>query len=722
MEQMTLDNLEIQEEKNRVSEKDKLKEIKKRLEELRKKEAYHSELYYEKNTNEISDYEYDMLKKEIEKIEEQYPELKDENGVSKRIGAGKISTLFEKVVHNVPLQSLQDVFNYEEIYDFEKRVKKVLEQYEEPTYVVETKIDGLSVAIEYNEGKIVKAATRGDGKIGEDVTENVLQIKSLPHEIPYNGKIIIRGEIFMPYSVLEEINQKAVEEGKKIFANTRNAASGTLRQKKKEVVKERKLDIFVFNVQESDETFETHKQSLEFVAKQGIQINPYIFQVKDMNEAISKIEKIGEMREDLPFAIDGAVIKVNELSLRKEIGEIEKYPKWAVAYKYPPQKVETVIDRVDLSVGRTGSITPIAIFKEGKVVDGSRIYKATLNNFEIIQKKGIRIKDHVLIQKAGDVIPEVVEVLTEKRNGNEIVIEVPTKCPECNTGVNYDNVTPRCTNLDCPAKLEQKIIYFVSKTAMNIEGMGEKIIIDLINMGKIKDIADIYTITKEDITKLKELRKARKRLESGIEIEEEEVDYKKNVKESKKLEENIIKAIEKSKSNPFTKVLISLGIPGVGPSQAKEIAKYFNNIENIEKASKEELKEIKGVGEIVANNVTEYMSQKGHIEILERLKAYGLQMKYDEAKAEEEEEAKIDESEIVSEKLKGEIIVITGKMTKPKKEIYKEIYIHSGEVKEAINKEVTMVIYDKPGSSKYKKAENLGIKLLTEEEFYQTIN
>lgn len=482
------------------------KQVKKRIEELREKVEYHAKRYYDEDRPEISDFEYDMLMVELRNLEKEYPEFQSKESLTQKVG-GHVKEGFEKVTHEVPLQSLQDVFSFEEVEEFDTRIRKKAEEnkIEEVNYVVETKIDGLSAALEYKDGKFIRGATRGNGVIGEDVTENLKTVKTIPENIKDKIDIIVRGEVFISKNNFEKMNQEREENEEELFANARNAAAGSLRQLDSKITERRPLDIYVFNVQKIEgKEFNSHFEELEYLEKIGFNVNPIRIPCKNIKEVKQAIEKIGDMRETLSFGIDGAVVKVDNLKFREILGVTAKTPRWAVAYKYPPEMKETILKDIICQVGRTGAITPMAILEPVKVA-GSTISKTTLHNEDFIKEKELKIGDTVIIQKAGDVIPEIVGVKKEKRNGAEKDFEMPKQCPVCGAPAIREEgeAAIRCTGIECPAKLYRNLVHFVSREAMNIDGLGENIIQQLLDNRLIENIADIYTLTFEQIASLK---------------------------------------------------------------------------------------------------------------------------------------------------------------------------------------------------------------------------
>ncbi len=482
------------------------KEAKERIEYLRKKTDYYAKKYYDEDKPEISDFEYDMMMLELRTLEAKYPEYITKDSLTQKVG-GHVKEGFQKVTHEVPLQSLQDVFSLEEVEEFDKRMQEKAKEngISKVRYVVETKIDGLSAALEYKDGKFVRGATRGNGQVGEDVTENLKTVKSIPKEINDKINITVRGEVFISKEDFEKMNQEREEKEEELFANARNAAAGSLRQLDSNITKNRPLDIYIFNVQKIEgKNFNSHFEELEYLKNIGFNVNPIRIMCEDIKEVKKAIEKIGDMRENLTFGIDGAVVKIDDLNFRKILGSTVKVPRWAVAYKYPPEKKETILKDIVCQVGRTGVITPMAILEPVKLA-GSTISKTTLHNEDFIKEKDLRIGDTVIVQKAGDVIPEIVGVKKEKRTGKEKEFTMPNKCPVCNADAIREEgeAAIRCTGIECPAKLFRNLSHFVSREAMNIDGLGENILQELLDRNLIKNIADIYTLTFEDIASLK---------------------------------------------------------------------------------------------------------------------------------------------------------------------------------------------------------------------------
>lgn len=656
-------------------------QAKKRAEELRPLLQYYTKKYFD-DEQVVSDYEYDMLMRELKQIEKEYPELITEDSPTQRVGTGAIKKGFEKVTHEVPLQSLQDVFTFEEVEEFDQRMQKAAIEFSRPLdYVVETKIDGLSSAIEYRNGKLYRGATRGNGIVGEDVTQNISTIKHVPKELKEPISITVRGEVFIGKTDFDKLNEDRLLEEQEQFANARNAAAGSLRQLDSKITASRPLDIYVFNVQKCDDiTFKTHYESLLYLERLGFNVNPVKILCKNMQEVRDAINKIGEMRNGLDFGIDGAVVKVNDLELREKVGTTYKTPRWAVAYKYPPEKKETLLKDIVCQVGRTGAITPMAIL-DPVYVAGSKISKTTLHNEDYIKQNDIRIGDRVIIQKAGDVIPEVVGVNKDKRDGTEKIFEMPRICPVCGAEAVREEgeAVVRCIGIECPAKLYRSIIHFASKDAMDIDGLGEAIIGELIERKLISNIADIYKLTIDDVSSLK--------------------------KNGKKFAQNLINAIEESKKRDLYRVINSLGIRHVGVKLAKTLARYFKDMDKLIVATYEELRMIEDVGEITADTIYEFFRQEQTIDLINKLKQANVNMK-----------AEIQENE--DGKFAGKTFVLTGSLEHYSREEASEIIEKmGGKTSSSVSKKTDYVLAGEDAGSKLKKAQELGITIISEEEF-----
>ena len=661
-----------------------LEQSKKRVEELVPLLKYYTQMYFD-DKQVVSDYEYDMLMKELKQIEAEYPELIREDSPTQKVGAS-IKKGFEKVTHEVPLQSLQDVFSFQEVKDFDERVRKVAEENNiELKYVVETKIDGLSAALEYKTGVLVRGATRGNGTVGEDVTENLKTIKTIPKKLKEPIDITVRGEVFIGKEEFEKLNADRLMEEEGQFANARNAAAGSLRQLDSKITAKRPLDIYIFNVQKSDTIkFTSHYESLKYLEKLGFNVNPVKILCNNIDEAIKAIEKIGKDREKISFGIDGAVVKVDNLELREKLGTTYKTPKWAVAYKYPPEKKETKLKDIICQVGRTGAITPMAIL-EPVVVAGSRISKTTLHNEDYIRERDIKIGDTVIIQKAGDVIPEVIGVNKKKRTGEEKDFEMPTVCPVCGAQAVREEgeAVWYCNGIECPAKLYRGIIHFASREAMDITGLGEAIIEELINRGLISNITDIYKLTLEDIAALK--------------------------KNGKKFAQNLIDAIEESKHRDLYRLVNALGIRHVGVKLAKTLCKTYNTMDKLINATYEELYMKEEIGKIIAKSITDFFKEEQTLDLINKLKEYGVNME-----AIKEEGA--------DERFAGLTFVLTGTLEKYSRDEAQEIIEKLGGITSgSVSKKTSYVLAGESAGSKLTKAQELGIKIIPENEFEEMI-
>ena len=653
-------------------------QAKKRIEELNKLTAYYATKYYDDDAPEISDFEYDMLMNELKNLEKEFPEFVSKNSLTQKVG-GTVKEGFEKVEHAVPLQSLQDVFSLEEVNEFCLKMQK--ENVTE--YVVETKIDGLSVALEYKNGEFIRGATRGNGLVGEDVTENLKTIKHIPQKLKEPIDIIVRGEVFIGKEDFDKLNETLDEEEK--FANARNLAAGSLRQLDSKIAASRPLDIFIFNVQKCEtKEFTSHYESLKYLKSIGFNINPVLIPCDTVRKVKNAIEKIGEMRPDLDFGIDGAVVKVDNLALREKIGTTFKTPKWAVAYKYPPEQKETVLKDIICQVGRTGAITPMAIL-EPVVVAGSKISKTTLHNEDFVKEKDLKIGDRVIIQKAGDVIPEVVRAVVEKRTGEEKDFEMPTTCPVCGGEVIRvpGQSVNKCIGIECPARNLRNIEHFASKEAMNIDGLGEKVIEQLYEKGLIHNIADIYSLKVEDVASLK--------------------------KDGKKFAEKLIKNINKSKGNNLDRLIIALGIEQVGAKSAKILAKRFGTMDNLAKANFGTLTFVDEIGEITANSIREFFMQDQTKDLLKKLKTAGVNMQEIE-------------DENSDNRFLGKTFVLTGTLENFTRDEASEIIEKfGGKTSGSVSKKTSYVLAGEDAGSKLTKAQSLGIPIITEAQFDEMI-
>ncbi len=646
----------------------------KELVELLNKYAY---LYYVEDVSEISDYEYDMMYRELEVLEAENPEFLLTYSPTQRVGDRPLSK-FETVHHEIPMQSLNDVFSYDELKEFDERVNKGLEK--EYKYCVEYKIDGLSVSLEYVDGIFVRGSTRGNGIDGEDITQNLKTIKSIPMKLNESVTIEVRGEVFMPRKSFEMLNEERELTGQPLFANPRNAAAGSLRQLDSKITQQRNLDIFIFNIQKFD-GFEcdSHYEGLQFLKKLGFKINTENTLVNNVDEVISVIEKFGNDRAELSYDIDGVVIKIDSLKQRDILGSTVKAPRWAAAYKFPPEQKETILEDIELQVGRTGVLTPNAVLKP-VFVSGSLISRATLHNIDYITEKDIRIGDSVIIQKAGEIIPEVVSVVKEKRPVGAKVFEMPELCPVCSAKVVREDgeAAHRCTNIECPAQLERNLIHFASKEAMDIEGLGPAVIRQFTEAGFVKTVSDFYKIKAEDILSLEGFKE--------------------------KSASNILNAIESSKSNNLSSLIFGLGIRHIGSKAAKILAKKYKDIDSIISASVEELASVDDVGNVMAESIKDFFSKEGNINEIQKLKEAGVNM------VELKDEG-------TTEILSGKTFVVTGTMqSMSRDEIKKLIENNGGKVTSSVSKKTDYVVAgDSPGS-KLEKANSLGVAVIDEQE------
>lgn len=654
-----------------------MKDFSQKIEELRKKLEYHAFKYYVEDSPEISDYEYDMMFRELQELEAEHPECASDNSPTKRVG-GKPLDKFEKVTHTVPLGSLTDVFSFDELAGFLHTAG------ENDDYSVEAKIDGLSVALHYENGELTRGATRGDGVVGEDVTDNIRTISSIPLRIGYKGTLEVRGEVYMPRKNFERLNVYREEHGEPLFANPRNAAAGSLRQLDSKIAAKRGLDIFIFNLQYCEKTFEKHDESLAFLKEQGFKVIPLRETLVGYDAISDQIKRIGELRDGLSYDIDGAVIKQNKLSRRGELGETANTPKWAVAYKYPPEKKATKLTDIVVQVGRTGVLTPNAVFEPLRLA-GTSVSRATLHNVDYIKEKDIRIGDTVWVQKAGDIIPEVVSVDKDKRDGSEKPYEMPRFCPSCGEPVVRDEeeAAVRCTNTSCPAQLIRNITYFASKAAMDIDGLGEAVVKSLCDAGLIKNAADLYLLTAEQIAELDRM--------------------------GEKSANNLISSINGSKARGPEKLLCAFGIRQVGEKAAKAITDVYRDLEDLFTADEQALTEIQDVGQITARNIMDFFSHPQTRQMIEQLKACGV-VTASEKKT------------LMSEKLAGMTFVLTGTLpTMSRTEASELIEQNGGKTSSSVSKKTTFVLAGAEAGTKLTKAQSLGVKIIEEKDLLDMI-
>lgn len=655
---------------------------KERIAELTELINYHNYKYYVEDAPEISDFEFDDMLRELETLEEKYPEYKKDNSPTTRVGGEPVSA-FTEVTHTVPMQSLQKAFTRSEIFDFDRRVREVVQ---DPEYVVEHKIDGLSVSLEYANGELVRGSTRGDGITGEDITENVKTIRTIPlrlrEPVPY---LEVRGEVFMSKESFEKLNALLEETEQPLFANPRNAAAGSLRQQDSKITAKRHLDIFVFNIQRIEGVeVGSHIEGLRLLKRLGFKtiLNDRVF--RTIEDAYDEIIRIGEERDKLGFGIDGAVVKVNDFAARELLGSTSKFPKWAIAYKYPAERQTTVIKDIKIQVGRTGVLTPLAILETVRIA-GSNVSRATLHNIDYIREKDIRINDTVVVEKAGDIIPAVVEVLKEDRSGDEKIFEMPKYCPECGAEVIREEgeAAYRCTGINCPAQRLRNIIHFVSRDAMDIDGLGASNVEKLVENGFIENAADLYYL---DFKAAAELR--------GF---------------GDKWAENLRASLERSKSNPLYRLIFGLGIRHIGEKAAKTLAKEYKTIDALMEADAEKMAEIYDFGGIMAESVEEFFKQPQNREFVERLKAAGVNC------VDSEEESG-------DNRFEGKTFVLTGTLENYKRsDAAKIIEGFGGKTSSSVSKKTSYVLAGAEAGSKLTKAQSLGVTVISEEEFEEMI-
>ena len=636
--------------------------------------------YYVLDDPKIPDFEYDQLLRELENMEKEFPELRRPDSPTQRVG-GEALSQFEKVVHPVPLMSLQDVFSYEELGDF---LDKVWDQEQGCAFSVEPKVDGLSVALEYQDGQFVRGATRGDGAVGEDVTENLKTIKSIPMTIPNTpGRFIVRGEVFMPKKSFEALNARQEAEGKPLFANPRNAAAGSLRQLDSKIAASRSLDAYIFNIQLADAaTFQTHSEGLAYLKERHFKVIPSVV-LGDKDAIIQQVDRINETRGNLPCDIDGAVIKANDLNVREALGETAKYPRWAAAYKYPPEIKPTVVRDIIVQVGRTGVLTPKAVVDPVRLA-GTTVTNATLHNQAFITDRDIRIGDTVSIRKAGEIIPEILEVDFSKRPADTCAYFLPASCPVCGapTRQDEDGAFIRCTGAACPAQLSRNIAHFVSRDAMDIEGLGGAIVDALIDGGHIRSVADIYQLSLDDLKSL----------------------WKSGTTAAQKL----LNAIEKSKQQDVSRLIYGLGIRQVGAKTGKVLAASFGSLDALSKATLDQLKAVPDVGEITAQYIVDWFSQEQSVCMIEQLRTAGVNFESNRT--------------ISDTRFAGMTIVLTGTLSKfTRDEAAELIEGFGGKAAGSVSKKTTYVVVGENAGSKERKARELGIPILTEDQFLEML-
>ena len=649
---------------------------KSRIEELSKQLKYHNKKYYIDDAPEIEDFEYDRMLRELEDLEKEFPQLLKEDSPTQNVG-GAANRLFNEVVHSVKMESLQDVFDFDELKTFGDKI-----DLKRTEFSVEPKIDGLSVSLEYKDGLFFRGSTRGDGVTGEDVTANLLQIKSIPKAINFDGELEVRGEVYMPRESFLKLLKRQELMGEALAKNPRNAAAGSLRQKNSKITAERELSIFVFNIQRIvGKEFSSHIETLDFLKELGFNTLPFYTKCSDIDKVIAEIERIGNSRGDLEFDIDGAVVKVDNLAYREDLGSTSKFPKWAVAYKYPPEEKETVLKEIEINVGRTGALTPTAIF-DTITLAGTSVSRATLHNEDFITSKEIGIGDTIVVRKAGDIIPEVLSV--SKHCENSTVYKMPTICPSCGSEVYKEEgeAVIRCTNAECPAQLLRHLIHFTSRDAMDIEGLGPAVLEQLLDAGLISNIVDLYSLDFAEVEKLE--------------------------RTGKKSAENMKAAIEKSKEQDISKLIFAFGIRHIGAKAAALMAEHFGDMDAILNATLEDFENIEGFGSIMAKSAVEFFSLADTKEMINSLRDSGLNMK--------------SLKEVTDTRFKGLTFVLTGTLpTLKRNEAGEIIEGFGGKTSSSVSKKTDYVLAGEDAGSKLTKAQSLGIKIISEEEFLEMI-
>ncbi len=652
-----------------------LEQARRRAEELRVIIEKNNRLYYDQDAPELEDFEYDALNRELKAIEAEYPQLVTASSPTQHVG-GTASAKFSKVTHTVKMESLQDAFSFDELREFDTRVR---EAGVEPEYVVEAKIDGLSVSLEYRDGVFVRGSTRGDGVVGEDVTENLATIRDIPHTLAGAPAFLeVRGEVYMPHDAFFKLKEQQELEDKTPFKNPRNAAAGSLRQKDAAVTAGRGLSIFVFNLQQAEgRTFVSHHETLDYIASLGFPVSPRYSVFHSIEDAIREIETIGSLRGTLEFDIDGAVIKVNDLAAREALGSTNKFPRWAIAFKYPPEVKESVVRDIEVTVGRTGVLTPTAVFAP-VFLAGTSVSRASLHNGDIIAALDVRLGDTIQVRKAGDIIPEVIAV-TQHGEGSE-PYRMPTRCPSCGAPVVHlqDETALRCVNPECPAQSLRNLIHFASRTAMAIDGLGEAVAIQLTERGLVRTVADLYSLTKEQLLTLDKFKS--------------------------KSADNLLKAIEASKGNNLDKLVFGLGIRNIGDKAAALLAEHFGSMDALQTAAAEDICVIDGLGEVMAQSVVEFFAKDGTADLLERLRAAGVNMQWTGEKK--------------GTALAGLTIVVTGTLPSlSRQEAEALITQNGGKASGSVSKKTSYVLAGEAAGSKLTKAQTLGIPVLDEAAF-----
>lgn len=652
-----------------------LEQAQKRAEELRTLIEKNNRLYYDQDAPELEDYQYDALTRELRELEESFPQLVSEASPTQRVG-GTASSRFAKVTHAVKMESLLDAFSFEELRDFDRRVRDAGVQ---PEYVVEIKIDGLSCSLEYENGTLVRASTRGDGVVGEDVTANVMAIRRIPKQLKNAPEYLeVRGEVYMPHQAFQKLCAEQELQGAAPFKNPRNAAAGSLRQKDAKVTAGRGLSIFVFNVQQiRGKTLSSHAESLDYLKSLGLPVSPRYHVVQDIEDAIREIEQIGQNREKLDFDMDGAVIKVNAFDQREQMGSTNKFPRWAIAFKYPPEVKETTLRSIEVAVGRTGVLTPTACF-DPVFLAGTTVGRATLHNEDFIRQLGLCIGDTIQVRKAGDIIPEVIAVTSHAQDAKPY--QMPTVCPSCGAPVVHleDEAALRCVNPECPAQALRNIIHFASRDAMDIDGLGTAVATQLVEKGLVHSAADLYDLTLEQLLTLDKFKE--------------------------KSATNLLQAIQHSKQNNLDKLLFGFGIRNIGDKAAALLAEHFGSMQAIREATAEQIGEIDGFGGVMAQSVLEFFAKEGTADLVHRLADCGVNMQW--------------KGEPKGDKLAGKTLVVTGTLeTLSRSEAEALIVKNGGKASGSVSKKTSYVVAGAAAGSKLTKAQTLGVPVLTEQEF-----
>jgi DNA ligase (NAD+) len=661
---------------------------KERILELRELLEKYNYEYHVLDKPSVPDAEYDQLMKELIELENNHPELHDEHSPTSRVG-GAVLDFFEKVEHTVPMLSLGNAFNDQDLRDFDRRVREGVG--DNVTYVAELKIDGLAVSLLYEDGRFIRGATRGDGTIGEDITNNLKTIRSIPFKLKDPVMLEVRGEAFMPKKSFQKLNAHREEEGQELFANPRNAAAGSLRQLDPKIAASRNLDIFLYGVGKLEgHSVDSHDESLTYLNHLGFKTNPEWKKCENIDEVIEFVNGWQEKRPDLPYEIDGIVIKVNSLYQQEELGFTAKNPRWAIAYKFPAEEVVTKLEGIELNVGRTGVVTPTALLQP-VLVAGTTVKRASLHNEDLIREKDIKIGDYVVVKKAGDIIPEVVNVITERRTGDEIDFHMPTECPECDSELERldGEVALRCLNPQCPAQIREGFIHFVSRNAMNIDGLGEKVVAQLFKEKLIDNVADLYKLERDKLLELERM--------------------------GEKSADNLLAAIDKSKENSLERLLFGLGIRHVGAKAAKTIAQRFETMETLMNASKEQLLEVEEIGEKMADSIQLYFSKPEVKELIEELQSLGVNMTYNGPKL-----VKVED---LDTPFAGKTVVLTGKLSILTRNEAKEKLERLGaKVTGSVSKNTDMLIAGEDAGSKLDKAKKFGIEIWNEQQLVEELN